>query len=76
VALMLLALSAVAVGNGFFKPNIATMVGALYAEGDKRRDAGFTIFYMGINLGSTIGQFACPCWPIISDGRRGWAWRV
>jgi proton-dependent oligopeptide transporter, POT family len=60
VALMLLALSAVAVGNGFFKPNIATMVGALYAEGDKRRDAGFTIFYMGINLGSTIGQFACP----------------
>lgn len=70
VALMLLALSAVAVGNGFFKPNIATMVGALYAEGDKRRDAGFTIFYMGINLGSMIGQFACPFladhfgWPV------------
>ena len=42
-------------GNGFFKPNISTMVGDLYAEGDKRRDAAFTIFYMGINLGSILG---------------------
>ena len=60
LAITLLALSAVAVGNGFFKPNIATMVGALYDEGDKRRDAGFTIFYMGINSGSLLGQLACP----------------
>ena len=37
------------VGNGFFKPNISTMVGRLYSEGDDRRDSGFTIFYMGIN---------------------------
>ena len=42
------------VGNGFFKPNISTIVGSLYDEGDRRRDAGFTIFYMGINLGSLI----------------------
>jgi len=39
-------------GNGFFKPNISTMVGQLYNEGDKRVDAAFTIFYMGINLGA------------------------
>ncbi|WP_371186120.1 peptide MFS transporter [Thalassotalea maritima] len=43
------------IGNGFFKPNISTMVGDLYEEGDKRRDAAFTIFYMGINLGSILG---------------------
>jgi POT family proton-dependent oligopeptide transporter len=60
VALMLVALSLVSVGNGFFKPNISTMVGSLYAEGDRRRDAGFTIFYMGINLGSLGSQLLCP----------------
>ncbi|HEY6563242.1 MAG TPA: hypothetical protein VIY86_01990, partial [Pirellulaceae bacterium] len=49
VRIMFLSLSAVIVGNGFFKPNISTMVGSLYATGDARRDAGFTIFYMGIN---------------------------
>lgn len=41
-------------GNGFFKPNISTMVGALYTQGDIRRDSGFTMFYMGINLGAFI----------------------
>ena len=41
-------------GNGFFKPNISTMVGQLYPEGDKRMDAAMTIFYMGINLGAFI----------------------
>lgn len=60
VALMLLALSFVTVGNGFFKPNISTIVGALYAPGDRRRDSGFTIFYMGINLGALLAQFLCP----------------
>ena len=50
-----LGLALMIVGNGFFKPNISTMVGDLYAEGDKRRDAAFTIFYMGINLGSILG---------------------
>jgi POT family proton-dependent oligopeptide transporter len=60
VLLMLVGLSLVAVGNGFFKPNISTMVGELYAQGDRRRDSGFTIFYMGINLGSLLSQFLCP----------------
>ena len=59
VAILLIALSLISVGNGFFKPNISTMVGELYAQGDRRRDAGFTIFYMGINTGSILGQFLC-----------------
>ncbi|MBO9375990.1 MFS transporter [Sphingomonas histidinilytica] len=58
--LMLVALSLLTVGNGFFKPNISTIVGALYEKGDRRRDAGFTIFYMGINLGSLFSQILCP----------------
>lgn len=47
------------VGNGFFKPNISSMVGKLYKEGDKRRDAGFTIFYMGINIGGAVAPLLC-----------------
>lgn len=47
------------VGTGFFKPNISTMVGALYHEGDSRRDAGFSLFYAGINLGALIGGYLC-----------------
>lgn len=47
------------VGNGFFKANISTMVGELYAPGDARRDGAFTIFYMGINLGAFIAPFIC-----------------
>lgn len=46
-------------GNGFFKPNISTMVGQLYPEGDKRVDSAFTIFYMGINLGAFIAPLLC-----------------
>lgn len=60
VLILLLGLSLVTIGNGFFKPNISTIVGTLYDDGDRRRDAGFTIFYMGINLGSLISQFLCP----------------
>ena len=48
------------IGNGFFKPNISTMVGSLYADGDRRRDSGFTIFYMGINVGALLSQFLLP----------------
>jgi POT family proton-dependent oligopeptide transporter len=44
-------------GNGFFKPNISTMVGELYHPKDARRDGAFTIFYMGINIGATLGPF-------------------
>ena len=46
-------------GNGFFKPNISTMVGQLYPPGDKRVDSAFTIFYMGINLGAFIAPLIC-----------------
>jgi POT family proton-dependent oligopeptide transporter len=49
-----LGLATVIAGNGLFKPNISTMVGKLYPMGDERRDSGFTIFYMGINLGAMI----------------------
>jgi proton-dependent oligopeptide transporter, POT family len=48
-------LALIVVGTGLLKPNVSTMVGSLYAEGDTRRDAGFSIFYMGINLGAFIG---------------------
>lgn len=47
------------VGNGFFKPNISTIVGNLYKEGDSRRDAGFSLFYMGINIGGALGGLIC-----------------
>ena len=53
------ALALLIVGNGFFKPNISTMVGRLYSEGDDRRDSGFTIFYMGINIGAFLAPLAC-----------------
>jgi POT family proton-dependent oligopeptide transporter len=48
-------LSLIVIGTGLLKPNVSTLVGSLYAEGDERRDAGFSIFYMGINLGALIG---------------------
>lgn len=47
------------IGTGFFKPNISSMVGALYKEGDPRRDAGFGLFYSGINIGALLGGFVC-----------------
>jgi len=46
-------------GNGFFKPNISSMVGQLYPQGDRRIDAAYTIFYMGINVGGALGPFIC-----------------
>lgn len=54
-----LALAFIVVGNGFFKPNISTFVGALYKEGDVRKDSGFTIFYMGINIGGFVAPLLC-----------------
>jgi POT family proton-dependent oligopeptide transporter len=54
-----LALAFIIVGNGFFKPNISTFVGALYKDGDVRKDSGFTIFYMGINIGGWIAPLLC-----------------
>jgi POT family proton-dependent oligopeptide transporter len=52
--LFLLGLATIIVGNGLFKPNISAQVGQLYAQGDGRRDSGFTIFYMGINAGAFV----------------------
>ncbi len=46
-------------GNGFFKPNISSMVGQLYPKGDRRIDAAYTIFYMGINVGGALGPLVC-----------------
>jgi len=54
-----LALALIVVGNGFFKPNISTFVGSLYEDGDDRKDSGFTIFYMGINIGGFVAPLLC-----------------
>ncbi len=57
--LLNLALGLLILGNGFFKPNISTMVGQLYPQGDARRDSAYTIFYMGINLGAFFSPLVC-----------------
>ena len=57
--LLYLALGLLILGNGFFKPNISTMVGNLYPQGDARRDGAYTIFYMGINLGAFFSPLVC-----------------
>ncbi len=63
--LMWAALGIIIFGNGFFKPNISSMVGSLYPKQEKSKlDSAFTIFYMGINLGAFLGQLICP---IIGD---------
>jgi len=67
--LLITGLAFVTVGNGFFKPNISTIVGELYEQSDRRRDAGFTIFYMGINLGSLFSQILCP---LLAVGMGAW----
>jgi len=58
VATLYLGLAFLIAGNGMFKPNISTMVGDLYPDGDNRRDGAFTIFYMGINLGALLSGVA------------------
>ena len=63
-------LGLIIVGTGFFKPNVSTMVGQIYREGDARRDAGFTIFYMGINLGAFLGPLVCGY--LAQNERFGW----
>lgn len=57
--LMWFGLTGLIIGNGFFKPNISTLVGQLYPRGDKRLDAAFTLFYMGINLGAFFSPIVC-----------------
>lgn len=59
VMLMWAGLTSLIIGNGFFKPNISTMVGQLYPDSDRRIDSAFTIFYMGINLGALFSPLVC-----------------
>lgn len=66
--LMWSALGIIIFGNGFFKPNISSMVGSLYPKQEKSKlDTAFTIFYMGINLGAFLGQLICPLIGDIKD---------
>ncbi len=68
--LFFVALFFLILGNGCFKPNISTQVGALYAPGDARRDSAFTLFYMGINLGAFFSPLICG-----TLGQKvGWHW--
>jgi proton-dependent oligopeptide transporter, POT family len=63
-------LALIVIGTGFFKPNVHTMVGQLYQPGDPRRDSGFTLYYMGINLGAFFGPLVC-AW---LAARYGWSY--
>lgn len=64
------AMCLIIVGTGFFKPNISTMVGELYREGDPRRDAGFGLFYAGINIGALLAGSICVF------AARNWGWNI
>lgn len=68
-----LGISFTVVGTGFFKPNISTMVGQLYKQGDPRRDAGFSLFYSGINIGALLGGYACIT---IGQSDNPWSWNL
>jgi len=70
VNILFFSLALIIAGVGFLKPNISTIVGDLYPEGDPRRDGGFTLFYMGINLGSFLATWSCGILGILY----GWAW--
>ncbi len=63
-------LALLVIGNGFFKPNISSIVGKLYPDGDSRRDGAFTIFYMGINIGAFLTPLTCGTIGEIE----GWHW--
>ena len=66
----ILGLALVAIGTGLLKPNISSIVGQLYSDDDERRDSGFTIFYMSINIGSMLGFAVCG----YLGERIGWHW--
>jgi POT family proton-dependent oligopeptide transporter len=63
-------LGLIIIGTGFFKSNVSTMVGQIYQKGDSRRDAGFTIFYVGINVGAFLGPLICGY--LAQSPRFGW----
>ncbi|MCL4791803.1 MAG: oligopeptide:H+ symporter, partial [Gammaproteobacteria bacterium] len=62
----------VTLGTGLLKPNISAVVGELYPPGDARRDAGFTLYYMGINIGAAIGPLVCST--LGESALFGWHW--
>jgi POT family proton-dependent oligopeptide transporter len=68
-AVFFLGLTVIVLGVGLLKPNVSAIVAQLYPEGGSRRDAGFSIFYMGINLGATVGSVLVP----FVQGRLGWS---
>jgi len=70
VNILFFSLALIIAGVGFLKPNISTIVGDLYPKGDPRRDGGFTLFYMGINLGSFLATWSCGIIGIVY----GWAY--
>ena len=72
-AFFFIGISFTVVGTGFFKPNISTMVGQLYKQGDPRRDAGFSLFYSGINIGALFGGYACIT---IGQSDHPWSWNL
>jgi POT family proton-dependent oligopeptide transporter len=65
-------LALIVLGTGLFKPNVSTMVGQIYAADDPRRDAGFTVFYMGINVGAFLGPIVCGY--LAQTAGFGWHW--
>jgi POT family proton-dependent oligopeptide transporter len=72
VGTFFLGLMLVVLGTGLLKPNVSAAVGALYREGDSRRDSGFTLYYIGINVGATLGQTICG-WLALTNWHYGFA---
>ena len=70
LSLILSGLALLIIGNGFFKPNISVMVGNIYEPGDPKRDAGFNIFYMGINVGAFVANLLAAS----VRNEFGWLW--
>ncbi len=70
MSVFIFGLALIVIGTGHFKPSVSVMVGQLYREHDPRRDAGFAIFYMGINLGAFLGQLICS----YLGEKIGWHW--
>ncbi len=70
MSVFIFGLALIVIGTGHFKPSVSVMVGQLYREHDPRRDAGFAIFYMGINVGAFLGQLVCA----FLGEKIGWHW--
>ena len=78
IILMMCGLGLLIIGNGFFKPNIVTMVGDLYEPNDRRKDSAFTIFYMGVNVGALFAPLVCGLFEgdIFDPGRFKWGFLI